>query len=148
MSNYAGHRNAGIVGAIVGAVALYYGRSYVHITYQEIGLSAAVIFIFSLFPDIDIKSAPSKVFYTIVAIILGSCYYTKQYAIGNLLGLIAIIPQITKHRGFFHHPITAFGLPASVFYIHYIEVIELKLAILIYVSAVFGYLIHLIKDHQ
>jgi len=147
MSNYVGHRNAGIVGAIVGSVALYYGRNYVQISYQEIGLSADIIFIFSLFPDIDIKSTPSKIFYIVVALVLGWCYYAKQYAIGNLLGLIAIIPQITKHRGLFHNPLTAFLLPASVFYIHYIGIIELRLAIIMYVSAVFGYLIHLIKDH-
>jgi hypothetical protein len=74
MSNYVGHRNAGIAVATISAIGLYVFRDEIYnITYQEIALSSFFIFVFSLFPDVDVKSIPSKIFYFAVALFLGFC---------------------------------------------------------------------------
>lgn len=148
MSNFAGHRNAGILAsAVVGGGLVFASKQY-GLPLEEIVIPAASTFIFSLFPDIDVKSTPSKFFYACILTVLGYCYYTQQHAIGNLIGLFAVIPQVTKHRGIFHHPITALLLPSAVFYLHYLNVMTLRFAVIVYLASVFGYFVHLFKDKK
>lgn len=150
MSNFKGHRNAGIVAGVavgigLGITKLRFG---IEVDNTIIVIAMGATFLFALFPDIDVKSTPSKWFYWAVAITLGYCYYIEQHAVGNLLGLISIIPQLTKHRGIFHSRLTAIILPASIFYLHYINTLTLKASIIIYIASVIGYVTHLFKDRK
>lgn len=150
MSNFKGHRNAGIVVSISVGITLGIANSHFGLKVDNTTIAIAMVttFLFSLFPDIDVKSTPSKWFYWAVAISIGYCYYIKHYEIGNLLGLISILPQLTKHRGIFHSPITALTIPSTIFYLHYINVLPIQSTIIIYVSSVIGYLTHLFKDRK
>jgi len=148
MSNFTGHRNAGlIIGAVIGTALFTVGKSY-GVTQQEIVASVSSVFIFSLFPDIDIKSTPSKMFYWIIAVTLGYFYYTKDYMVGHTLGMFAVLPQLVRHRGIFHHPITAIVLPSWIFYLYYVEVVNIKFACMVYVASVIGYFTHLFMDRK
>lgn len=144
MSNFAGHRNAGVVASLgIFGASIAYGMSH-----ENAGIAAGCTLAFSLFPDIDIKSTPSKIFYWCVAIVLGYCYYAKEHAIGNLIGLISILPQLTRHRGILHHPLTAFVLPFGIFYLYYLKIITLEFASHLYLGSVVGYLTHLFMDRK
>jgi len=146
MSNFAGHATAGIVASSVYAGVLVYCKGKFNLSIDDIVMSTVSLFVFSLFPDIDIKSTPSKIFYTIILGVLLYLYLSGLYQLGNILAIIAIIPQIVSHRGIFHSPFTAIVLPSYVFYLKYIGEIDLKLAILVYVGSVVGYLTHLALD--
>ena len=146
MSNFAGHATAGIVASSVCAGVLVYTKTKWNLSVDDIVIPSMLMFIFSLFPDIDIKSTPSKIFYTIIFVSLLYLYLNELYQLGNLLAIVAIVPQIVSHRGVFHSPITAFALPSFVFYLKYIGEIDLKLALLVYVGSVIGYFIHLTLD--
>ncbi len=148
MSNFTGHRNAGLViGAVIGTALFTIGASF-GISQREIIASVASAFIFSLFPDIDIKSTPSKIFYWVVAAALGYFYYSKNYMIGHTLGMFAILPQLVRHRGIFHHPITAILLPLWIFYLYYVKVIDIQFAVIVYAASVIGYFTHLFMDRK
>lgn len=146
MSNFAGHATAGIVASSIYAGALFYVKSKWNLSVYDIIMPSMLMLVFSLFPDIDIKSTPSKVFYTVILGALLYLYLSGLYKLGNLLAIIAIIPQVVSHRGIFHSPITAFVLPSCVFYLKYIGEIDLKLAILVYIGSVIGYCIHITLD--
>ncbi len=146
MSNFSGHATAGIIASSICACALTYTKSKFNLSVDDIIIPSMLMFVFSLFPDIDIKSTPSKIFYTIIMGVLIYLYLNGLYQLGNILAIIAIIPQIVSHRGIFHSPITAIILPSSVFYLKYIGEIDLKLAILVYIGSVIGYCIHLTLD--
>jgi len=148
MSNFTGHRNAGlIIGAVIGTALFTIGTSF-GITREELFVSVISAFIFSLFPDIDIKSTPSKFFYWAVAISLGYFYYKQEYVIGHVIGMVSILPQLVRHRGFFHHPITASLLPLWIFYLYYVKVIDLRFAAIVYGASVVGYFTHLFMDRK
>lgn len=147
MSNFTGHATTGLIVSSIGAVGLYCMRGVWGLDNMDIALPAISMFVMSLFPDIDIKSTPSKIFYMFTMIGLIVCYYYKQYQTGTMLAIVTTIPQLVSHRGIFHSPITAMILPSVVFYFHYIGSIDLKLAILVYIGSVVGYFTHLILDH-
>lgn len=146
MSNFAGHATAGFVASSVYAGSLFYVKSKWNLSVDDIVIPSMLMFVFSLFPDIDIKSTPSKIFYTIILGALIYLYVNGLYQLGNLIAILAIIPQIVSHRGIFHSPFTALVLPSCVFYLKYIGEIDLKLAILVYIGSVIGYCIHITLD--
>ena len=146
MSNFAGHATAGILTSSIFGGALLYTKTKVGFDANDIIIPSASMLIFSLFPDIDIKSIPSKIFYSIILMVLGYCYINGLHQLGILIAMISLIPQLVSHRGIFHSPVTAIILPSSVFYLKYIGVIDLNLAILIYIASVIGYCVHLTLD--
>lgn len=148
MSNFNGHKNAGIVASIAVGIGLKFIDVYFNINNTIIVFAMGSTFLFSLFPDIDVKSVPSKWFYWIVIFVLSYCYYAKQHAIGNLIGLITIIPQLTKHRGIFHSPFTAVILPSLIFYLYYLNILPFQSVLIIYTASVVGYFTHLFKDRK
>ena len=146
MSNFNGHYNGGMFGA-----ALSVSVSYIVFDFTEpmhivsIGLSTLA---FSLFPDIDIKSTPSKIFYTLFLVYLGILYYLKKFELATLSSMLAILPQVTKHRGIFHSPIAAVLIPSYPIYFYYNGMIPLNFTLALWGSGTIGYIIHLILDKK
>jgi hypothetical protein len=56
----------------------------------------------SLFPDIDIKSKGQKLFYGLMAPAYIFLFARGQYALCFLVGLCALMPLLSTHRGLFH----------------------------------------------
>ena len=145
MSNFNGHYKGGLVGAsITIGIAIAIGETE-PINLSAIGLSTLA---FALFPDIDNKSTPSKIFYGLFLFYLGILYYLKEYKIGTISSMIAILPQIPKHRGIFHSLTAAFLIPAYPFYFYYSAMISLNLSMALWASGVLGYIIHLTLDKK
>lgn len=105
----------------------------------------------AMIPDVDIKSRSQMIVYAllfatdIVLIIL------KYYRASAILGCIAMLPMLTKHREQFHSYIAAIVIPAPFLFIPILFGVELEfknLGISYYVSAVAGYLSHVIADGE
>jgi hypothetical protein len=146
MSNFKEHQNNGIISAIIVGIILIISNNLINISLLDIILPVLLTYIYSLFPDIDVKSVPSKFFYSIITALLIILYIYQLHKIANIIAIISIIPQLVKHRGVFHNPITAVIIPTNIFYIYYIDAISFQYASICYLASVFGYIIHLLKD--
>ena len=75
----------------------------------------AIAVLFGLWPDVDIKSKSQKIFYSVLfAVNLVLIVFLQKYLESALLGLFAMLPIMSKHRGWTHARITMILLP-SVF---------------------------------
>lgn len=148
MSNFNGHRNGGIISAMVvaGGMIAISQVAPIHFKPTEILLSSSVAFGFSLFPDIDTKSTPSRWFYGILLVLFGFMYFKGLHQVANIVAIIACVPQITKHRGILHSKITAIILPAFPLILYNIGVMKLDISVALFISGVLGYYTHLILD--
>ena len=145
MSNFNGHYKGGLVGASVSMISIVSLGETNYINICAVGLSTLT---FSLFPDIDIKSTPSKIFYALFLVYLAVLYHLEQYKLATLSSMIAISPQITKHRGIFHSHYAAILIPIYPIYFYYNDSITKSLFLSLWAAGTFGYYIHLALDKK
>lgn len=84
------------------------------ITMDPLGILACftIALLFGLFPDVDIKSKSQKIFYTLLFIFnLSLIIFFRRYLEAAILGLFAMLPILSKHRGWTHSRITMILLP-------------------------------------
>ena len=117
---------------------------------MEIIIFAAIAVMFSLWPDVDIKSIGQKVFYTIFfvtdAILV---FYFQDYKTAAFFGLLIILPILSKHRGWTHSRLTAVLLPTPLLLVPmYVFEGSLAQGIPYYFAAVTGYFSHLFFDKK
>ena len=71
-----------------------------------------IALLFGLFPDVDIKSKSQKIFYSLLFVLnLSLILLFQRYLEAAILGLFAILPILSKHRGWTHSRITMLLLP-------------------------------------
>lgn len=71
-----------------------------------------IALLFGLFPDVDIKSKSQKIFYSLLFVLnLSLILLFQRYLEAAILGLFAILPILSKHRGWTHSRITMMLLP-------------------------------------
>ena len=71
-----------------------------------------VAVLFGLWPDVDIKSKSQKIFYTVLfALNVVLIVFFQKYLESALLGLFAMLPIMSKHRGWTHAKVTMILLP-------------------------------------
>ena len=117
---------------------------------MEIVIYAAIAIMFSLWPDVDIKSIGQKLFYTIFfitdAILI---FYFKELETAAYFGLLIILPVLAKHRGWTHWRSTAILLPVPLMlapmYMYGGTLLE---GAPYYCAAVTGYFSHLFFDKK
>jgi hypothetical protein len=117
---------------------------------MEIIIYGAIIILFSLWPDVDIKGLGQKFFYTIFFITdLFLIFYFEEYKASAYFGLLIILPILAKHRGWTHYRSTAVLLPLPLitvpFYVFNGSLIE---GVPYYLAAVTGYFSHLFFDKK
>ena len=117
---------------------------------MEIIIFAAIAVMFSLWPDVDIKSIGQKVFYTIFfvtdAILV---FYFQDYKTAAFFGLLIILPILAKHRGWTHSRLTAVLLPTPLLLVPmYVFEGSLAQGLPYYFAAVTGYFSHLFFDKK
>lgn len=117
---------------------------------MEIIIFAAIAVMFSLWPDVDIKSIGQKVFYTIFfvtdAILV---FYFQDYKTAAFFGLLIILPILSKHRGWTHSRLTAVLLPTPLLLVPmYVFEGSLAQGLPYYFAAVTGYFSHLFFDKK
>lgn len=73
----------------------------------------AVAVLFGLWPDVDIKSKSQKIFYAVLfALNAVLIVFLQKYLESAVLGLFAMLPIMSKHRGWTHARITMVLLPS------------------------------------
>ena len=115
----------------------------------DIVLYIAIALMFSVWPDVDIKSIGQKFFYTIF--FLTDCYliYNDEYKIAAYFGLIIILPILAKHRGWTHSKIAMILVPIPILlYPMYINNFMDFSGAPYYAAAVTGYFSHLVLDGE
>ena len=117
---------------------------------MEIIIFAAIAVMFSLWPDVDIKSIGQKVFYTIFfvtdAVLV---FYFQDYKTAAFFGLLIILPILAKHRGWTHSRLTAILLPTPLLLVPmYVFEGSIAQGIPYYFAAVTGYFSHLFFDKK
>ncbi len=72
-----------------------------------------VALLFGLWPDVDITSKSQKIFYTVLFVLNVTLIIVfKMYLESALLGLFAMLPILSKHRGWTHSKVTMILLPS------------------------------------
>lgn len=73
----------------------------------------AIALLFGLWPDVDIKSRSQQIFYTVLFVLNASLIlFLQRYLEAALLGLFAMLPILSRHRGWTHSKITMILLPS------------------------------------
>jgi hypothetical protein len=154
MANYRGHIAGGLA-AGAASVALLPLVPVEHIAEAAHLLSDWQIFaaffvlsvLFALFPDVDTNSKGQDIFIglafvTDILLIVSGDFHAAAY-----LGLIAMLPIVSHHRGWTHSKWAMFIVPLPLLVIPslYSESL-LPVASVYYIAAVAGYFSHLLLD--
>ena len=100
------------------AVSISYGLSFdwnptISMDPVEILGCFVVALLFGLWPDVDITSKSQKIFYSALFVLNSALILLFQrYLEAALLGLFAMLPILSKHRGWTHSKITMILLPS------------------------------------
>ena len=154
MASYKGHLVGGFVGAVVYTGVMTFVpverfAEYAHLLKDWQPLAAVFIFsmLFSLFPDVDTKSKGQGIFYW-AAFLLDVLLIVNHYLqAAAYLGIVAMLPLLTKHRGWTHAIWSAFLIPLPIIVVPYLYDEKLfSISLVFYGAAVAGYLSHLLFD--
>jgi len=107
----------------------------------------ALALLFGLWPDVDTDSKGQRVFYTIFLVTDLFLIVTEQFRAAAYLGLMALLPVLSHHRGWTHTWWAMLLIPSPLLLLPYLHVPERPLVGLpFYGAAVAGYLSHLVMD--
>ena len=99
------------------SVSIFYGLPFdwnPTISMSPLGILGcfAIALLFGLWPDVDIKSRSQQIFYTVLFVLNASLIlFLQRYLEAALLGLFAMLPILSRHRGWTHSKITMILLP-------------------------------------
>lgn len=117
----------------------------------EIAICFVLCLIGSMVPDIDIKSRSQMVIYTLLIIADLVLILFRYYRESAILGFLAMVPMLTKHREQFHSYIAAIIIPMPLLFVPILITGELdyhNLGVSYYISTLAGYLSHIIADGE
>jgi membrane-bound metal-dependent hydrolase YbcI (DUF457 family) len=107
----------------------------------------ALALLFGLWPDVDTDSKGQRVFYSIFLVTDLFLIGTEQFRAAAYLGLVALLPVLSQHRGWTHTWWAMLLIPSPLLLLPYLHVPERPLIGLpFYGAAVTGYLSHLVVD--
>lgn len=148
MSNANVHQSVGFCSGFIamGLNLLYYTYTKNPINYPIYLLSIPIATLYSLLPDIDIKSRGSKIFYLLILTLV--LYFFKKGETLTALIIISasLLPQTVPHRKYTHNLLFALIFPLPVYLLFPEVSISLSYFPLFYISAVVGFVSHLIMD--
>lgn len=156
MANYKGHLVGGFVGATVYTCAMLLVpverlAEYAQLleNWQPIAAVFVVAMLFALFPDVDTNSKAQDIFFWTVFVLDILLIWNGQLQAAAYLGLIAMLPIISHHRGWTHRKWAAFVVPLPIVVVPYLYSDKmLAIGVVLYGAAVVGYLSHLLLDGQ
>ncbi|GAB7080374.1 metal-dependent hydrolase [Megalodesulfovibrio paquesii] len=101
----------------------------------------------SIFPDVDTNSKGQHLFYALLAVVDMVLMAQERYKWSAILGFIAMLPAISRHRGFTHRWWAALLIPALVCALPlWFYQLPWQAVLPGYLAAVLGYLSHLVLD--
>lgn len=154
MANYKGHIAGGAVLAGVYTIAMIFApverfAEYAALLYDWQAMFAVFVIgmLFALFPDVDTNSKGQDLFYWIVFPLDLLLIYSEQFQAAAYLGVIAILPILTHHRGWTHSKWAMFLIPLPIILVPYlVNDNVLAISVVYYGAAVVGYFSHLLLD--
>ncbi|HEX8349514.1 MAG TPA: metal-dependent hydrolase [Hymenobacter sp.] len=103
--------------------------------------------LFGLFPDIDTNSKGQDIFYAIAFVADIILLYNGRVAAAAFLGLLAMLPILSHHRGWTHSKPAMLLVPLPILLVPYLyNEAYLGTALVAYGAAVVGYFSHLLFD--
>ena len=153
MANYRGHLVGGAVCTAVYAGAMLFVpverfAEYAHLLSDWQALAVFVIgMLFALFPDVDTNSKAQDIFFWTVFPLDILLIWQGYIQAAAYLGLIAMLPIVTHHRGWTHRKWAMVIVPLPILLIPYLYSEKvLAISIVFYGAALVGYLSHLLLD--
>lgn len=154
MANYRGHIAGGVAaGAVFASVLLFVPITYfaeaagVLQGWEAIAAVFVLSVLFGLFPDVDTNSKAQDIFLGTAFIVDVILVATGRIQAAAYLGLIAMLPIITHHRGWTHKKWAMFVVPLPILLVPYLyNQAILPASIVYYGAAVAGYFSHLLLD--
>ncbi len=131
------------------AFALYVGVLLIFFSYEPtpvVLLWGCVALLGALLPDVDTNSHAQKLFYGLLLGVDLFLIADSHYREAALLGLLALLPQITKHRGLTHSLVAALMLPSPLLIAPLVGVRLPYGGLEYYVPFLLGYTSHLVID--
>lgn len=154
MPGYKGHIlgalvvNSAYVGtlAVAPATVLHSNHHIVSDVQLLVGLFVIAV-LFGLFPDIDTNSKGQDIFFGLAFIADVLLIYDGRLTAAAFLGLLAMTPIISHHRGWTHSKPAMLLVPSPIIIIPYLyNSAFIDTALIIYGAAVVGYFSHLLFD--
>ena len=138
MSNFKGHMTSGIILSTGCSIFSHY-----LIPGSEIITFSCTLF-GSLFPDTDTASKSRKIIYWLFFIISLILIYFKMYLFSSLLGIFAMLPSLSHHRGWTHSFIGMIFISLVISFV--IFQIFPHLFLISFIFTILGFLLHLFLD--
>jgi len=155
MAGYKGHLTGAVLFGCgyVAALAYVFSVDAAHprfLTLDQVGYPLSMVILallFGLWPDVDTNSKGQRIFYTIFLVTDLFLIATEQFRAAAYLGLMALLPVLSPHRGWTHTWWAMLLIPSPLLILPYLHVPERPLVGLpFYGAAVAGYLSHLVMD--
>lgn len=146
MGSYRTHTIGGML-SFAGCIAALAFFSSTEISIEK-GLALfAITLMAALFPDIDTDSKGQNLFYSIFLLLDVYFILGKNYRYAAILGLLVMIPVLSRHRGWTHTLWAMVLIPAPILFLPWLLLgTELSNLVIYYVCAVAGYFSHLVID--
>ncbi len=113
----------------------------------QVAILLGITLLFALFPDIDIKSKGQRIFYLIFFCVDLVLIVTNHWREAAFLGLFAMLPLLTEHRGWTHSFWAALIIPLPFLLVPiWFAKSGWKAGLPYYLAAVAGYLSHRFMD--
>ena len=154
MPGYKGH----ILGAVVCTTA-YVGALKVapdsvlgsnHHLVSDVQLLVGLFVIavlFGLFPDIDTNSKGQDIFFGLALLADILLIYNGRMTAAAFLGLLAMTPIVSHHRGWTHSKLAMILVPSPIIIVPYLyNSAYIDTALVLYGAALVGYFSHLLFD--
>ena len=154
MANYKGHIAGGLIAGVayslaMTAVPVEQFAEYARLLddWQALAAVFVIAMLFALFPDVDTNSKAQDIFFWLVFAVDVLLIWNGSFAAAAYLGLIAMLPILTHHRGWTHAKwaMVLVPLPVVLVPLLYSEKL-LPIAVVYYGAAVMGYFSHLLLD--
>lgn len=154
MANYKGHIVGGLTAGVIYALAMTtvpveQMAEYAQLLddWQALAAVFVVTMLFALFPDVDTNSKAQDIFFWLACIIDVLLIWNGSFIAAAFLGLIAMLPIVTHHRGWTHAKWAAIVVPLPLILVPLLYSDTLvPIAVVYYGAAVTGYFSHLLLD--
>ena len=108
-----------------------------------------IALLFAMFPDVDTNSKGQNIFYGMILVADIFFLAIKEYKIAAIIGFLALLPIVGKHRGWTHTIWAMIAVPLPLIILPcYVLGFDLKASLPYYLAAVSGYFSHLLLDRK
>jgi len=146
MGSYRAHTLGGMLTFAVCIAALAFLASSEISIEKGLGLFAVTLMA-ALFPDVDTDSKGQNIFYSLFLLLDVYFILNKNYRYAAILGLLVMLPVISRHRGWTHTLWAMLLIPAPILLLPWMLFgTEPSKLFIYYVCAVAGYFSHLVID--